>query len=154
MTLQDTSSLLPPTVVIDTNVLLDWLVFREAGCAPLAAALETGRLRWIATPPMREELGFALNRRMVRSWAPDLDLIDSTWSRLAVMVQPPAPTLVPRLRCTDPDDQMFIDLALHEARWLITRDRAVLKLARRAAALGVTFATPERWHAAQTVIPT
>lgn len=150
MTLQDSPPLLPPAVVIDTNVLLDWLVFREAGCMPLVEALEAGRLRWIATPPMRDELGFALNRRMVRSWAPDLALVDSTWSRLAAMVQAPAPTLVPRLRCTDPDDQMFIDLALHQARWLITRDRAVLKLARRAAALGVTFTTPERWHTAQT----
>jgi predicted nucleic acid-binding protein len=50
-----------------------------------------------------------------------------------------------RLRCTDPDDQKFIDAAIVSAQWLISRDRAVLKLARRAAALGLRIVTPERW---------
>jgi predicted nucleic acid-binding protein len=37
------------------------------------------------------------------------------------------------LRCKDPDDQVFIDLAVHVgARWLFSKDAALLKLARRA----------------------
>ena len=53
---------------------------------------------------------------------------------------------VQRLRCTDADDQMFIDLAVsHRARWLLSRDRAVLKLARRAAKQGVLIMPPEAW---------
>ena len=54
-----------------------------------------------------------------------------------------------RMRCTDGDDQKFIDLALgHGARWLLSRDRAVLKLARRARPLGLSVLTPETWSAA------
>ena len=135
----------PPAVVLDTNVVFDWLVFRNPGCAQLAAAIEAGRLQWIATPAMHDELAHVLSRGVASAYSPDLSTIDATWRRLARMVEPPLPTLVPRLRCTDRDDQKFIDLALHGARWLVTRDRAVLKLGKRAAALGVMFTTPERW---------
>ena len=34
--------------VLDTQVVLDWLVFRDAGCAALAADFERGVLRWLA----------------------------------------------------------------------------------------------------------
>jgi predicted nucleic acid-binding protein len=58
---------------------------------------------------------------------------------------------VPRclaLHCADPDDQMFVDLAhAAGARWLVSRDRAVLRLARRAAAFGIAIAAPEGWSA-------
>jgi len=41
---------------------------------------------------------------------------------------------------------MFIDLAVASApSWLVTRDRALLALRRRAAARGVVVATPEQW---------
>jgi len=51
-----------------------------------------------------------------------------------------------RLRCSDSDDQKFIDLAVASgAAWLISRDRAVLRLARRASAFGLAIVTPERW---------
>ncbi len=41
---------------------------------------------------------------------------------------------------------MFLDLAhAAGARWLLSRDRAVLRLARRAAALGLVIAKPEDW---------
>jgi hypothetical protein len=43
---------------------------------------------------------------------------------------------------------MFIDLALQLGGALLSRDRAVLKLARRARALGLTIATPEVWTGA------
>ncbi|MFT7776961.1 putative toxin-antitoxin system toxin component, PIN family [Roseateles sp.] len=51
-----------------------------------------------------------------------------------------------RLVCRDPDDQKFIDLALAaRARWLISRDKAVLALAKRARLRGLAILTPERW---------
>jgi predicted nucleic acid-binding protein len=58
------------------------------------------------------------------------------------------PPPVHTLRCTDVDDQKFIDLAIAtSARWLVTRDRALLKRARRAAPLGLSIATPVQWRA-------
>jgi predicted nucleic acid-binding protein len=39
---------------------------------------------------------------------------------------------VPLLRCADPDDQKFLELALDTgARWLLSKDRELLKLANR-----------------------
>jgi predicted nucleic acid-binding protein len=137
----------PALAVIDTNVVMDWLVFRNPALQPLVAALESGRVQWIATASMRHELAHVLGRGVASAYSPDVALIDSTWDRLARIVDAPAADAVPLLRCKDRDDQKFIELALHQARWLITRDRAVLRLAKRAARLGVAFTTPERWLA-------
>jgi predicted nucleic acid-binding protein len=35
-----------------------------------------------------------------------------------------------RVRCTDPDDQVFIDLAVAHGATLVSKDRAVVRLAR------------------------
>ncbi|MFT3859256.1 MAG: PIN domain-containing protein [Aquabacterium sp.] len=50
------------------------------------------------------------------------------------------------LRCKDPDDQVFIDLALHVgAAWLFSKDAALLKLARRARARGIEVTSLQAW---------
>jgi predicted nucleic acid-binding protein len=134
------------SVVLDTNVVLDWLVFRNPRCIPLVQAIEEGQLRWLVTEPMRDELAHVLGRGVVDTWAPHTDRLWESWHRLSETV--PQPLLVGdslRLRCTDPDDQKFVDLAVSSAQWLLSRDRAVLKLARRAQRLGLRVASPERW---------
>jgi len=129
--------------VLDTNVVLDWLVFRNARTNALAAAVEAGTLRWLATMPMREELGHMLAHASLARWEPDAGSALATLDRLASM-RPPA--TASRLHCSDRDDQIFIDLALAErADWLITHDRRLLKLARRARLLGVQVLTPLAW---------
>ena len=135
-----------PLLVLDTNVVLDWLLFRDPGCETLAGALSQGKARWVATAAMRQELENVLARGSLRAWAPDIDLIGLAWDRWACMVptlmmsRPGAP------RCTDPDDQKFIDLALSAgASALLSRDRAVLKCARHAQALGLAVLTPCAW---------
>lgn len=132
--------------MLDTNVVLDWLVFRNPQCTPLVQAIEGGHLRWLVTEAMRDELAHVLSRGVVDAWTPNHDQLWESWRLLSESV--PAPLITGdacRLRCTDSDDQKFIDLALGSAQWLISRDRAVLKLARRAQRLGVRVTTPERW---------
>lgn len=136
-----------PAVVLDTNVVLDWLVFQNTECAGLIAAIEAGQLRWVVNDSLRGELAHVLARGVVNAWAPDETKVWAHWARYA---HPGAETpalagTAARLRCTDPDDQKFVDLALSGAQWLISRDRAVLKLARRAAPLGLVITTPRRW---------
>ncbi|WP_310384090.1 putative toxin-antitoxin system toxin component, PIN family, partial [Roseateles sp.] len=59
-----------------------------------------------------------------------------------------------RLVCRDKDDQMFIDLALAEqAGFLISKDRAVLALAKRARRVGLAIMTPEAWIKQQAPTP-
>ena len=133
-------------LVLDTNVVLDWLVFRDPGCDALADALRGDRVAWVATAAMRDELAHVLARGSLDAWRPDASALWSSWDRWARMVgQEPAPA--PRApRCTDPDDQKFIDLALQiGAHALLSRDRAVLRCARPARTLGLQIMTPSAW---------
>lgn len=140
-----------PGVVLDTNVLLDWLVFREPSVAALAGAIDSGRLDWASCAPMRAELAQMLGHASLAAWAPDAGAALSTFDRLACPQPTPAALSATRPRCTDPDDQIFLDLALTvRAHWLITRDKALLKLARRARALGLEICTPAAWAGAAT----
>jgi len=135
------------TVVLDTNVVLDWLVFRDANCFELGSRLLAGQLRWQATEAMRAELSSVLPRAELLAWKPDSDHVLSMFDRLAHLQ--PAVSAVPpaaRLGCRDADDQKFIDLAVAVgARWLLSRDRALLELAKPALKCGVEILTPAAW---------
>lgn len=135
-----------PRLVLDTQVLLDWLVFDDPRVAPLAAALQAGRLQWLASPWMRLECERTLGRRMLQRWQPDALRVAAAWDRWATMVDEPLPRRLPR--CRDPDDQAFIDLALqHRVTALLSRDRALLALRRAGATAGVWIGPPEAWLA-------
>ena len=47
-------------LVLDTNIVLDLLVFADPATAPLPGLMASGRLRWIATAGMRAELARVL----------------------------------------------------------------------------------------------
>jgi predicted nucleic acid-binding protein len=134
-------------LVLDTNVVLDWLAFRHPVGAPLEEALTSGACRWLCTRAMRDELAHVIARDFLRRWAIDADAVLAVFDALGVDVgTPPLLGVAEQLRCTDPDDQPFIDLAIaHRAHALLTRDRAVLRLASRARRFGVLIATPEAW---------
>lgn len=133
-----------PLIVLDTNALLDWVVFRDPVAAPLEAALRAGRLRWIASPAMATEWHHVWPRSVFARWQPDAARTQAVFEQAHLVPEPPRGPL----RCKDPDDQVFIDLALqHRARWLISKDAALLKLARRARLLGVEVMTFTAWAA-------
>ena len=134
----------PPELVIDTNVVLDMLVFRDPHGVAVGEALTAGRYRWVACASMRNELERALRRQSLQRWAIDRDAAMARYDALATACEaPPALGAGDRLRCTDPDDQPFVDLAIaRRVRMLLSRDRAVLRLAKRAKALGVAIASP------------
>jgi uncharacterized protein len=135
-----------PRVVLDTNAVLDWLVFRDPRIQPGVDALEAGRLRWLACPAMRKELAHMLGHASLARWSPDVPAALVQFDNLAEIRPDPVTNLHVGLRCRDADDQVFLDLALTEgARWLLTHDRALLKLARRAAAKGLHILRPADW---------
>jgi predicted nucleic acid-binding protein len=99
---------------------------------------------------MRAELAHMLGHRSLARWSPDATVAMANFDRLSWAHPTPVAQAPAGLRCSDADDQVFIDLALAErAQWLLTHDRALLKLARRAAALGLRIVRPADW-AAQT----
>lgn len=134
-----------PIVVLDTNIVLDWLLFEDASVATLACAVEAGQLRWIATASMRLEAERVLTRAAFARWRPDIARCLARWDSAAETLADPEPAPA-SLRCTDPDDQKFVDLAVaHRAQWLITRDRALLRLARRGRERGLTIRPAAGW---------
>ncbi|MFK4705591.1 putative PIN family toxin of toxin-antitoxin system [Roseateles asaccharophilus] len=136
-----------PAIVIDTQVVMDWLVFRDSRVQALTSAVTSGALRWLVAPAMREEMRHVLGRGVAAAYAPDRAFIDAQFDAHAVTIEAIQPQpLAGRLVCRDPDDQKFIDLALAtQARWLISRDKAVLTLAKRAKSRGLLILKPENW---------
>ena len=138
----------PPAVVLDTNAVLDWLVFRHPSCSAWEDHLRTNKVRWLATEAIRAEWLHVLGRGVGAAWSPDLVGLEAAWADHVRLVAPgPPPLTLPR--CSDPDDQKFVALAVQaRARWLVTRDRALLKLRRPLARHGVAVLTPEDWNSA------
>jgi uncharacterized protein len=139
----------PKLIVIDTQSLFDWLVFRNPLCKRWAAALEGEEWQWTFTSLMKSEFDFVAAKGFGERWPVDAESVAAAWSRHAREVPVPPPMgLAARLRCTDPDDQKFIDLAiLAGAHTLVTRDKALLRLARKALERhGVRVCKPDAWH--------
>jgi predicted nucleic acid-binding protein len=145
----------PPWIVLDTNVVLDWLYFRDVRCAALADAVTTRRVRWIASAPMRDEIEHVVARGSLGArWLEGPASVRAGWQRWATMVDASPATAPLALRCTDGDDQKFIDLALAtRAVALLSADRAVLKLARRASAYGLAITTVSGWRPVTPAVP-
>ena len=137
----------PVRVVLDTNIVLDWLVFADPSASALGAEITSGSLTWLTTPRMHTELRAVLARPLSTRWDHARELaLTIDLSRLAIVCAEPAPT-GPSLVCRDGSDQVFIDLAReHGPAVLLTRDRALLALRRRAAAFGVVIATAAAWR--------
>jgi len=137
-------------IVIDTNVCLDLFVFRDPRWAPLLAALESGRVRAVTRADCRDEY------RIVLHYA-HLPLDDATRpdaeARFDALIEVVAPTSrALRLPvCTDRDDQKFLEIARDaDAAILVTKDKALLKLAKRTARDGLfRIMKPEAWVQAE-----
>ena len=131
--------------MLDTNAVLDWLVFADGCMQAVASAIESGHVRWVACARMRVELIRTLAYPALERWEPDSERTLRQFDRWSMRLDAPPPAPLD-LRCTDADDQVFIDLALASgARWLLSHDRAVLRLARRAARAGLLIQKPGAW---------
>ena len=119
-------------VVLDTNIVLDVLVFDDAAAKPVRAALDAGALRWVATPPMRDELarvlGYPQIAKRLAFYGLQPEGILDEFDRLAHVVAVPAKAPV---TCSDPDDQKFIDLAVQHRCRLLSKDHDVLSMKKR-----------------------
>ena len=59
-----------PNLVLDTNAVLDWLVFHNPTSQPIAQAIVSGEVRWIVNAAVRDELAHVLSRGVVDRWQP------------------------------------------------------------------------------------
>jgi predicted nucleic acid-binding protein len=125
-------------LVIDTNIVLDLLVFDDAAVQALKADLHQGQWDWIATDAMRIELERVLGYKQVALWLHrrclGADHVLAGFDALVRVV--PAAARAP-LRCSDADDQVFIDLAVAHRATLLSKDRDVTGMCKRLALHGV-----------------
>jgi putative PIN family toxin of toxin-antitoxin system len=131
----------PNYLVLDTNIILDLFVFNDPELASLKPALLAGleqkKLNWIATPDMRIELERVLTYpkitpRMAFYQVTAVDVLDK-FDQLATLLD-----AAPKAKwiCKDPDDQRFIDLAVQHKATLLSKDQAVLCMAKRLLTVG------------------
>ena len=127
-----------PSLVLDTNIVLDVFVFNDAAAQPVRDGLAAGHWGWIATQPMRVELERVLGYpqivpRLVFYQLSAADVLAQFDAHARLL---PVPAKAP-VTCSDADDQMFIDLAVAQRSTLLSKDKAVTSMQKRLLALGV-----------------
>ncbi|CAJ2772254.1 putative toxin-antitoxin system toxin component, PIN family [Burkholderia pseudomallei] len=129
-------------VVLDSNVWIDILVFDDPAARPIRDALETGAITALIDVRCLIELERVLDYPQFKARAVDKAAALATVARLSERVagpergdaRAPADDAPPRPlpKCRDRDDQKFLELAYTaRADWLVSKDRALLKLTRR-----------------------
>jgi uncharacterized protein len=139
------------TLVLDTNVVLDWLVFRDAAIERLRDAVEQRRVRIVTHAAAIDELRRVLAYPQCRLSDADREALLIRYRELTEAAEMPADFALGNLllpegfpRCRDADDQHFLALAYHaKASGLLTKDRDLLRMRKRAARFGVTVVSPK-----------
>jgi putative PIN family toxin of toxin-antitoxin system len=124
------------SIILDTNIILDLFVFNDPETAMLKLALladlANKQLDWIATPDMRIELKRVLTYPKITPrmafYQITAEEVLAKFDEFSTLVTP-----APKAKwvCKDPDDQQFIDLAVQHKATLLSKDRAVLCMAKR-----------------------
>jgi len=137
--------------VLDTNVVLDLLHFDDAAARPLRQALVDGGVRCVVTEATLAEWRRVLAYPEFVLDAAQQAVLFAQYQSLSLLVESvdvgiglphkgtpihyglkPVWSRMPR--CSDPDDQKFLELAAAgHAQGLVSKDRALLKLRRRCA---------------------
>lgn len=138
-----------PRLVLDTNACLDLLLFGDPRAAPLRAALDARLVEAVCDAECRNEWLRVLDYPQLGLDDPRRAALSTAFDALVTCL-PTGSGRAPdaRLpRCADRDDQKFVQIAFDaQARWLVSRDREVLKLGRRTARAGwFEIVTPEDW---------
>ncbi len=138
----------PKQVVIDTNVCLDLFVFNDSRWDKLLSGLKDGNIKAVTREDCRQEWLAVLHY-------PHLPINDISrrqiiiaFDELISCVSPEQKNL-PLPKCSDKDDQKFMEIASDAGvETLITKDKALLKLARKTRQAGYfTIVTPDQFLA-------
>ena len=125
-------------LVLDTNIVLDLFVFRDEAVRALHHDLANRKVQWLASPPMREELEYVLAyehicARMNAMSVSSQHVLDAFDAHAQIVDAAP----VSKFTCRDTSDQKFIDLAVAHGARLLSKDKHVLALRRKLAAVAI-----------------
>ena len=133
-------------VVLDTNVLVSLYVFADSRFAPLRTRIENSEWQAVTNDACFGEFRRVLGYPMFA--LTEVQQADALAAYAASALRhdgaPPTPAIA-LPRCKDRDDQKFLELARDSsACWLVTADKALLRLARRDRLRGLfRILTPE-----------
>lgn len=144
-----------PALVLDTNTVLALWMFRDPALTTLREWIEAGNCRLFSREDALEELRQVLAyRQFGLDEVPQRSIHQTYRSNLTNWSDPTDGTstreLVALPNCRDTDDQKFLEIAIKaQATHLVTRDKALLKLARhRSIRNRFAILTPEHLLAA------
>ena len=142
----------PKQVVLDTNVCLDLFVFNDPRWALILKGLKDGRIFAVTRDDCRQEWLAVLNYE-------HLPINDDTRGQFIEMFDTLIHCIAPEEkkiilpRCSDKDDQKFLEIARDAGvETLISKDKALLKLARKTRGAGIyDIQTPDSFLATLTL---
>lgn len=141
-------------LVLDTNVCLDLFVFHDPRWQSLLQALQQGQIEAVTRTECRMEWLLVLAYEKFQLDTARRSEIAAEFDALIRLIDMPAAdaataTTIKLPLCRDPDDQKFLELAQAcAADILISKDKALLKLARKTERAGLfKIMTPENWVA-------
>lgn len=142
-------------LVLDSNCVLALWVFGDPALSSLRQACEAGAFTLLTNEACLVELERVLAYPVFKL-APEVaaDILGAYRARLE-MVGAPATPAFPLPPCKDRDDQKFLELARDgKADFLLSRDKALLKLARKRVLHGrFAILTPEKFLQEYPSIP-
>lgn len=128
--MRDNASL--PRLVLDTNVVMDLFHFAAPPLAPLMAIIKSGTVVCLANEQTLAELERVTGYKQFKLDTAGRHRVCDAYRASVTLATDSITQYMPLLpKCRDPDDQMFLELALAgHADMLISRDNLVLQLAK------------------------
>jgi predicted nucleic acid-binding protein len=117
-----------PHLVLDTNVILDLLVFKDPSTEPLRLLLDTQQADAVRTLASMAELIDVIGRPTFKLSQEEQETIREAWESGSRLLEDTAMERAP-FTCRDPDDQVFLDMAYSiRPAFLLSKDLRVLEL--------------------------
>jgi putative PIN family toxin of toxin-antitoxin system len=141
------SQFLPKRVVLDTNVCLDLFVFQDPRWSAIMNGIHSGTIEVLTGEDCRMEWLAVLHY-------PQLPVTDESRGGIIERFDQSIKTVRPEQkagailpRCSDKDDQKFLEITRDSgAGFLVTKDKALLKLAKKIRQAGLfSIETPEKF---------
>jgi putative PIN family toxin of toxin-antitoxin system len=117
-----------PRLVLDTNVILDLLVFKDPSTEPIRLALDAKQVDAVRSEASMLELIDVIQRPTFKLSREEQAIILQAWESVTRLLENAAIESAP-FTCRDLDDQIFLDMAYSiRPALLLSKDLLVLEL--------------------------
>jgi putative PIN family toxin of toxin-antitoxin system len=117
-----------PRLVLDTNVILDLLVFKDPSAEPIRLLLDAKQVDAVRSKASMLELVDVIQRPTFKLSQEEQEMILQAWESVTRLLEKTAIESAPFI-CRDADDQIFLDMAFSlRPALLLSKDLRVLEL--------------------------